>query len=152
MSTESNGNGRKPPPAEGRFGPGQSGNPRGRPKGAISTKLLTKKVALKRVTRDANGKKQTLTLLECVVLTARTMAMEGHAGAAALVDELLIQMRPPEPESGVGFLVVPEMLTAEEADAMVERHNAEAIYEPGTPDYEKYGPYKRSSSSRQQVD
>lgn len=139
MSTESNDSGRKPPPEKHRYRKGRSGNPRGRPKGAISTKLLTRKVALKQVRREVNGRVQRLTLLECVILTTRAMAMEGHAGAAAMVDDLRSQMQPPEPEQEGGFLLVPETLTPEESWAQIERYNAAHPHEPGTADYEKYG-------------
>jgi hypothetical protein len=138
MNTESNDSGRKPPPPKFRYKPGESGYPRGRPKGAISTKLLTRKVALKRLAREVNGRAQRLTLLEYVILTARAMAMEGHAGAAAIVDDLRFKMQPPEPAQGGGFLVVPEMLTPEECQAMHERHNAIVdCHEPGREDKEQ---------------
>jgi hypothetical protein len=138
MVTRSEDDNRNSPLSNQRYTKGQSGNPRGRPKGAISTKLLTRKVALKRLAREVNGRAQRLTLLECVILAARAMAIEGHAGAAAIVDDLRSQMLPPEPQAGVGFLLVPELLTPAEWAAQLERHNAVHTYEPGTEDYEKY--------------
>ena len=139
MSTYETESGKKPPPVAQRFKRGQSGNLRGRPKGAISKKVLTKKVALTRIPRDVNGKKHYITVLGAVTLTLRTMAMEGHAGAAAIIDDLVARMQPPAPENGGGFLVVPETLTDEECMAQMERHNAAHPHEPGTPEYEKFG-------------
>jgi hypothetical protein len=135
MSTNDIESRRKPPPAAQRYKQGQSGNLQGRPKGTVSTKLLTRKIALKRFTREVNGKKQTLTLLEYAILTARAMQVEGHAGAAALLQDVLAKVSPPDPEMGGGFLLVPEVLTPEEAKAMMERHNALVeSHEPGRED------------------
>ena len=122
---------RKSPPSTQTYKPGQSGNPRGRPKGAISKKLLTRKVMLRRVTRNVNGKKQTLTLLECAILAAREMQMEGNPTAASVLNEIMAKLRPGEDQPGTGFLLVPETLTPEEAEVQAERYNANAI-EPGT--------------------
>jgi hypothetical protein len=58
------------------------------------------------------------------------MALGGHAGAAAVVRDLLNVMAEPEPDAG-GFLLAPEALTPEEWIARAEARNATAV-EPGT--------------------
>jgi len=138
MNTKSSeGGGRKPPPTANRYQPGRSGNPRGRPRGAVSTKLITKKVALKRLTQTINAKHKSLMLLEWVILAVRSMQMEGHAGAARIVEDLKTFMIPAEAES-LGVLLVPEVLTPEEWSAQIVRHNADHPFEPGTEEYERW--------------
>ena len=139
MSTKSNKIGRQPPPPASRYKTGRSGNPRGRPKGAVSLKLITEKIALKRLTQTVDGKQQSRTILEWVILTLRAMQMEGNSGAAVLMEELRNLVEPPAPEGG-GFVIVPEVLNEEEAMAMIERYNAEAV-EPGTEEYERQHPW-----------
>lgn len=130
--------GRKSPPAKYRFLPGHSGNPRGKPKGAISRKKLTRKVALKRHTLIIDGRKQTKTLLELVILTVRTMAMSGHPRAKHEFDWLLDQIRPVQDEHQGGFLIVPERASSfEEEKAILEAYAEAHPYEPGSPEYER---------------
>ena len=57
----------KGPPAEHQFQKGHSGNPAGRPKGAISLSRLTRKVALKKLRVPIDGKTRKITLLELLI-------------------------------------------------------------------------------------
>lgn len=61
------GPGRTPPPAEHRFLKGTSGNKRGRPKGAVSLKKLTHKVARKKHRVVVAGRVVRKTLLQLVI-------------------------------------------------------------------------------------
>lgn len=124
------------PPKTHQFIKGHSGFPRGRPKGAISTKALTRKVATKKHRVKIDGRVEFRTLLELVILKANSMAMAGHAGAADLVDNLRKTLQPDPAESG-GFLVVPTCTEAEKA-AMYKDWNERHPFEPGSKEQEKF--------------
>jgi hypothetical protein len=122
--------GRLAPPEEYRIPKGKSGNYKGRPQGSVSLKALARKVAGTKHSGIIDGERQRLTLLELIVLNTRAMALGGHAGAAAVVRDLLNVMAEPEPDAG-GFLLAPAELTQEEWIARAEARNANAV-EPGT--------------------
>lgn len=73
------------PPAHARFKPGQSGNPRGRPKNETSfdsalSKALTAKVRLRE-----NGKDRVVTAFEAVAIRLVTDAIHGKAPALKML-------------------------------------------------------------------
>jgi Family of unknown function (DUF5681) len=78
--------GNKKPPKEFRFKPGQSGNPKGRPKGSTSVDAKIKKELDKLVTVHKNGKSLRMTKLEIGVmrLVDRFMAGDPKSTAAIL--------------------------------------------------------------------
>ena len=124
--------GRTPPPAEKRFPKGRSGNPAGRPKGAISLNRLTRKVALKTHRVPIHGKMRRTTLLELLILKAQAMAAGGHPGAAAQINWLRAQTAQSDTDIEIGgFLLAPAPLTPEEFMAKEEARNAGKV-EPGT--------------------
>jgi hypothetical protein len=80
--------GYRKPPVHTRFKPGQSGNPRGRPKQArglktLSREILTQKVAV----RTANGEKK-IAKIEVVLQKTIELAMKGNARALGEVMKL----------------------------------------------------------------
>ena len=124
--------GRTPPPPEKRFPKGRSGNPAGRPKGAISLSLLTRKVALKKHRVPIDGKTRRITLLELLIFKARAMAASGHPGAAAQINWLRAQIAQSDADLAIGgFLLAPAPLTLEDFIAKEEARNAGKV-EPGT--------------------
>ncbi|MEA2876749.1 MAG: hypothetical protein QOF14_1945 [Hyphomicrobiales bacterium] len=122
--------GRVPPPDEYRIPKGKSGNYKGRPQGSVSLKGLARKVAGTKHSALIDGAPQRRTLLELVVLKARAMALAGHAGAAAVMEDLWNVMAEPEPEESA-LLLAPPALTEEEWLARASVRNATAV-EPGT--------------------
>jgi hypothetical protein len=122
--------GRVAPPEEYRIPKGKSGNYKGRPQGSVSRKGLARKVAGTKYSAVIEGEPQRLTLLELVILKARAMALAGHAGAAAVMEDLWNIMGEPEPDK-TAVLLAPEALTPEEWIARAEERNAHAL-EPGT--------------------
>jgi hypothetical protein len=121
--------GRLAPPEEYRIPKGKSGNYKGRPR-AVSLKGIARRVAGTKHRRLVDGAPQRLTLLQLIVLKTLGMAMAGHAGAAAIVRDLLNVMAEPEPEGG-SLLLAPAELTPEEWIAEAEARSATAV-EPGT--------------------
>ena len=71
--------GYKNPPAEHQFKKGQSGNPKGRPKGRKNLKSIFEKTAQKKITLSANGKEVKVTLLEATITRLFEKAMKGDA-------------------------------------------------------------------------
>ncbi len=76
------------PPRHSRFRPGQSGNPCGRPKGALGLKATARKVLRQTVTVREGEVVRRVTRLEAVLLSLIARAGKGDAKAIAMVLEL----------------------------------------------------------------
>ena len=118
------GPGRTPPPPEHRFLKGTSGNKRGRPKGSVSLKKITRKVALRKHRLGPEGPAKTL--LQLVIEAMIRGAASGVPSMVALINEIRAKIHPQGEKQQGGFLVVPEILSAEEWIAQAEAHNAVA--------------------------
>jgi hypothetical protein len=114
------GSGRMPPPEEHRFLKGSSGNKRGRPKGSIDLKKLTRKVALKKHRIVVNGRPIRKTLLQLVIEAVVRGAASGAPSMVSLHNEIRAKVRPMEEKKQGGLLVVPETLSNEEVIAQEE--------------------------------
>jgi hypothetical protein len=118
--------GRKPPPIEYRFLKGKSGNPRGRPKGAISQRSIVWRVALKKVRGAYDGEPVFQTVRECVLDVLKREAARGKPSMMAELSRILNKLSPPQEDQRGGFLLVSGPLTDEEWMAQAEKHNARA--------------------------
>jgi Family of unknown function (DUF5681) len=89
--------GNRRPPRAGRFRPGQSGNPRGRPRNARGVGALVQRALNERVEAKENGRRRRITLLEAVVKQLVNRAANGDQRATQFVFSLLHadQGRPP---------------------------------------------------------
>ena len=76
------------PPRRTRFRPGQSGNPRGRPKGARSTGTIVTGVLNKKVSLTSAGQQRQVPLKEAIVLRMAEAALKGDLKAAAALFSL----------------------------------------------------------------
>jgi hypothetical protein len=114
------GAGRLPPPLEHRFLKGSSGNKRGRPKGSIDLKRVTRKVALKKHRVVINGRPVRKMLLELVIEQVVRGAASGAPSMVSLHNEIRAKVRPMEEKQQGGLLVVPETLSNEEVIAQEE--------------------------------
>lgn len=74
--------GYKRPPIAGQFVKGQSGNPKGRPKGSQNTASVFLRLARERVRVTISGRIRTITKLEAVMLQLINKAMAGDIRAA----------------------------------------------------------------------
>jgi hypothetical protein len=74
--------GYKKPPGGTRFTKGQSGNPKGRPKGAKNLANLLFKIGRERVRVQVNGRPRTITKLEAILLQLANKAISGEDRAA----------------------------------------------------------------------
>jgi hypothetical protein len=110
--------GYKHPPLHSRFKPGESGNPRGRPRGARNFRTILLGIAMRKVTLVRNKKQLRLTNLEHVIDAVRLRAAQGDPIAMQLVMRYAMP-QPDEEEFKIpkGVLIVGEKLTQEEWEA-----------------------------------
>ena len=73
------------PPMRTRFRPGQSGNPRGRPKGARNLSTVVAAALSERVAVNENGRRRRITKLEAAVKQLVNRAASGEARATQLL-------------------------------------------------------------------
>ncbi len=75
------------PPLHTRFQPGQSGNPKGRPKGARNVRTEVQEELLRPVTIKENGRSVTVSTLRAIIKAVVASAAAGNVRAATfLVD------------------------------------------------------------------
>ena len=77
------------PPASGRFRPGTSGNPRGRPKGSRNFITLLEQELNKTISVTENGRKRKLTRLQAIVKRMVNSALNGDQRALLNLLEIM---------------------------------------------------------------
>lgn len=109
------------PPTATQFKPGQSGNPRGRPRKETGHRATAARVLgeTQRLTGQPKGARVRYTTLEIMIMKLKQLAATGHARASALYLNFKKRHQPQEAhgeftERRVGYLIVPEELTPEE--------------------------------------
>jgi hypothetical protein len=107
------GPGRKPPPAQYQFLKGTTGNKRGRPKGSIDTRRLTRKVANKRHAVRVDGRIVWKILLQLVIESMVRETAAGKPSMVALNAAIRAKLCATEEQVG-GFLLVPATASIEE--------------------------------------
>jgi hypothetical protein len=70
------------PPREHQFKPGQSGNPRGRPKGAKNEATILSETLNRKITKMEGGKTQKISVLNGVILRIAEDALKGNLRSA----------------------------------------------------------------------
>lgn len=103
--------GYKAPPAEHQFKKGQSGNLRGRPKGAKGKRQIAEKVLLEKHEVVEGDRKVQRTTLELILLTLRNKSFEGSNRAFRDLEKLAAKYDPQPPTQRAGILLVPGRLT-----------------------------------------
>ena len=93
------------PPVRGRFKPGQSGNPKGRPKGQRNVRTVLNDALNQRIKIREGDRSRSVTKLDAVIMTMVNAALKGDAKALA---SLITMMR------SVGMIAeVPEVADAQ---------------------------------------
>jgi hypothetical protein len=77
------------PPKRNRFRKGQSGNPKGRPKGKLNSATVLEQALQKRVVINENGVRRTITKLEAMYTQLVNQAASGNLTAVKLLTALL---------------------------------------------------------------
>jgi hypothetical protein len=119
------------PPRDTRFKKGQSGNPRGRPKGRKNMKTAVEAAFNRKVSVRANGKMRRMIRGEYIIEDIFQKAAKGSESHLALVVRLsqlsgLFQEPPGPSEHRSGVLVVPPPMTLEEWEKAMRDHQDKA--------------------------
>ena len=77
------------PPAHTRFKTGQSGNPRGRPKGTLNMATVLGRTLSEKVIVNENGRRKTITKLEAAIRQLTNKAASGELKALQLLAALV---------------------------------------------------------------
>ena len=109
-----NGVGYRNPPQHTRFQPGQSGNPRGRPRDAKGWKQIVARIANEMHWVVEEGSRRRRSTLELILLQLRNLMAQGNDQAFRAYHNLFARYSPQETKTHRGYLIVPEQLTLEE--------------------------------------
>lgn len=77
--------GRGKPPKEHQFKPGQSGNPKGRPKGAKNEATILNEIINMKVAMRVDGRTRKVRFLKAMYLKVANDALKGNPKAVALI-------------------------------------------------------------------
>ena len=84
------------PPADRRFKPGQSGNPKGRPKGTRSLEAQLREELNRKISVSENGMKRRVRKFEVMLAQLTNKAAQGDYRAIKLVTDLMGTLAPTE--------------------------------------------------------
>lgn len=120
------------PPKSGRFKKGQSGNPRGRPKGSNNFLTLLDQELAQSIVVNENGKKKSITRMQAMVKRIVAGALQGDQRATLTLVEILKR---------TGRFEIPDA-----GELLPE--NYEAILEAYVESRQKSGPNKTKKSTK----
>ena len=84
--------GYKKPPEAGKFKPGQSGNPKGRPKGTRNLKTDLAAISQRAISVRENGKTRRMSQQKAMLLSAYSKAIQGDQKAASNLINLTLRI------------------------------------------------------------
>lgn len=93
------------PPKHSRFKPGQSGNPKGRPKGSRSARTLLDRALSTPITITENGISRTVQHREALFKSLTAKALKGDMRSFALIIKLMELYKLDTPHDHVGEIV-----------------------------------------------
>ena len=93
------------PPKASRFKPGQSGNPKGRPKGSRSARALLDRALSTPITITENGKSRTVQHREALFKSLTAKALKGDMRSLALIIKLMDLYKLDMPHDNVSKIV-----------------------------------------------
>ena len=120
------------PPTHSQFKPGQSGNPKGRPKGTRSLSSILRAATSERVTIIENGKRKSVTKLDAAVKQAVNQAAGGDHRAMRMLVDLTLGFEVAETPRGLDNPKTAAELKA--ADAVILQAAARMLKSAATED------------------
>ncbi len=111
------------PPKAHRFKPGQSGNPKGRPKGAKGLNATVRKTMEQKIAVRSNGRTRKVSTFEALILKLREKALQGDGKA---MDRLIALYRAAAPAED-SDVVDEQHVSSATDDAILARFLADAI-------------------------
>lgn len=112
------------PPKTTRFKKGQSGNPKGRPKGSLNVATVFSKTLREKVMINENGERKTVSKLEAAVKQLVNKAATGDTRSLRLLLELARDAEAKENAGGVQIPIVGE-LDQEVIEGILKRFHEE---------------------------
>jgi hypothetical protein len=107
-------------PVHTRFQPGQSGNPKGRPKGRKNPLELVDKVLAMKVNVSDGRSLQRVSILEAAFRSMAAKAAKGDLKAVQLMLNLVEQARALEPQHDLGALATDDLAIIEQYRAQLQ--------------------------------
>ena len=104
ITVDSEDMGYKRPPKAYQFEPGQSGNPRGRPKGTRNLSTDLAEISSRRISIRENGKERRISRQEAMLLSLYAKALHGDVKAATSIVNMLMKLSPqvgPPPRTSI---------------------------------------------------
>jgi hypothetical protein len=98
------------PPLASQFKPGQSGNPKGRPKGSKNEATILRELLYRKIPVNQGGKIRKITVLEAILLRFTEDSLKGNTKSAAFLLNRQRAAADPIPES--------EDLTTDDRDVL----------------------------------
>ena len=106
--------GYRSPPIHSRFKPGQSGNPKGRPKQSNQQDDVLRRIAGRPCKISTGGKRKCVSNLEAIIRIIRHKAISGEKTASDFVNRMIGVDETAEHYVPKGVIILPEELTQEE--------------------------------------
>jgi hypothetical protein len=73
------------PPKAHQFKPGESGNPKGRPKGSKNESTILQELLMRKISIQQNGRARNVTVLEAILLRITEDSLKGNTKSAAFL-------------------------------------------------------------------
>jgi Family of unknown function (DUF5681) len=96
------------PPTHSRFKSGQSGNLRGRPRGARGKKNILEEILQETHWVTENGVRRQRSTFDLVIISLRNRAIEGNLRALRAIEQLGARFAPRESEEQSVILILPD--------------------------------------------
>lgn len=124
------------PPSHSRFKPGQSGNPKGRPKGARNVRSITQEALGQTIRISEGSRSRVITKAEAILMAMVNKAIRGDVRAAGLMVKLMEADSPGSntvPATGLTWAETLKALSDEQLDTML-RELGEQLSAAGCPE------------------